>query len=142
MAAYRSTDKVCTLELCVIIIPILTRGFLDETCTDFFLECRQNISKKSRCNEQLQCPQCVNYYHLKLIKENLWLWKYFNKQVPTAEVTQNNRHSLSLVFIYRNSSAMPIVGGHWRVKCFVLPYKFSSPVATNNTSPMNCDELR
>ena len=31
---------------------------------------------------------------------------------------------------------------HWRVKCFVLSYKFSSPVATNNTSPMTPDELR
>ena len=54
----------------------------------------------------------------------------------------SNRASSSLVFIYRNSSAILIVGGHWRVKCFVLSYKFSSPVATNNTSPMIPDELR
>ena len=49
---------------------------------------------------------------------------------------------LSLVFIYRNSSAILIVGDHWRVKCFVLSYKFSSPVAADNTSPRIPDELR
>ena len=40
------------------------------------------------------------------------------------------------VFIYRDSSAIVIVGDHWRVKCFVLSYIFSSPVSTDNTSPM------
>ena len=48
---------------------------------------------------------------------------------PTIATYENQ--ALGLVFIYRNSSAILIVGGHWRVKCFVLSYKFSSPV--------NCD---
>ena len=44
--------------------------------------------------------------------------------------------------MYRNSSAILIAGYHWRVKCFVLSYKFSSPAAANDTSPMIPDELR
>ena len=52
------------------------------------------------------------------------------------------RSLLSLVFIHRNPSTILIVGDHWRVKCFVLSYKFSSPVTTHNTSPMIPDELR
>ena len=60
----------------------------------------------------------------------------------TTLLNPEQAERFGLVFIYRNSSAILIVGGHWRVKCFVLSYKFSSPVATNNTSPMIPDELR
>ena len=65
------------------------------------------------------------------------------RKIGYHSMFRTRKHGLlSLVFIYRNSSAILLVGGHWRVQCFVLWYKFSSPVATDNTSPMIPDELR
>ena len=83
-----------------------------------------------KCLRHASVKQWIAMQSGKQVAQNLSYWFVLERKL--CDVSTSEGYSLAIL----------IVGDHWWVKCFVLWYKFSSPVATNNTSPMIPDELQ